>query len=112
MDNIQKLFFIKSVHTIIWAFYVLVIGYIVYAGVSDRIGILVWIAIGLVIVEGFVLLLNDWRCPLTLVGRRYTKNTDDNFDIFLPKWLARNNKVIFTTVYAIGVILVVWRVVR
>lgn len=112
MDNARKLFFIKVVHTAIWTFYVLVIAYIVYAGIADQIGVLVWVAIGLVILEGLVLLFNDWHCPLTLVGRRYTKVTNDNFDIFLPKWLARNNKSIFTTIFTIGVILVVWRIIN
>ena len=109
MDNARKLFFIKVVHTLIWAFYVLVIGYVVYAGITDRVSTLAWIAIGLVVFEGLVLLFNEWHCPLTLVGRRYTDNASENFDIFLPQWLARNNKIIFTAIFAVGVVLVVWR---
>ncbi len=33
-----------------------------------------------------------------------------NFDIFLPNWLARHNKTIFTSIYLIGVIIVLFRV--
>ena len=110
MVNAQKLFFIKVVHTLIWTFYVVTIAYVVYAGITDRIGVLVWVAIGLVFFEGLVLLFNGWHCPLTVVGRRYTDDSRDNFDIFLPEWLARNNKFIFTTIFAFGIILVVWRI--
>lgn len=105
----RKLFIIKINHTIIWTFFVMTILYILYAGITDNIGMLVWIAISLIIIEGIVLLVNGWRCPLTLLGQKYTDNTDTGFDIFLPKWLAKNNKTIFTTIYFIGVVIVIYR---
>jgi polyferredoxin len=49
----------------------------------------------LVIGETVVLVLNGWRCPFTGVAARYTDDRRDNFDIFLPAWLARHNKLIF-----------------
>ena len=110
MDNSEKLFAIKLVHTLIWLFFVIVIFYILYSGITDRITSLTWIAIGLVIVEGIVLLLCNMFCPLTIVARRYSNSKKDNFDIFLPNWLARHNKLIFTTIYLIGVLIVLIRV--
>ncbi|HLA68411.1 MAG TPA: hypothetical protein VJN65_01815 [Bacteroidota bacterium] len=109
--NDRKLFLIRTVHTLIWIFFVSVIAYVVYAGVIDRITSSVWIAIGLVVFEGILLLINEGKCPLTLIASRYTDKREDNFDIFLPNWLARNNKFIFTAIFAVGVVLVVWRVV-
>lgn len=47
------------------------------------------------LVEAVVILLNRGSCPLTAVAARYTADRADNFDIFLPVWLARCNKVIF-----------------
>jgi hypothetical protein len=108
--NNAKLLFIKTIHTIIWAFFVSVIAFIVYAGVTDMITQYVWMAIGLVVFEGILLLANSGKCPLTPIAARYTESAEDNFDIFLPKWLARNNKLLFTTIFAIGVVLVLWRV--
>jgi hypothetical protein len=32
----------------------------------------------------------------------------DNFDIFLPEWLARHNKLVFGTIFALGELLLVW----
>jgi hypothetical protein len=51
-----------------------------------------------------VLAFNQMRCPLTSVAARYTDDRLDNFDIFLPEWLARHNKVIFGTLYLAGVL--------
>jgi hypothetical protein len=43
-------------------------------------------------------------CPLTGVPARYTDNRQENFDIYLPFWLARYNKHIVGTLYFGGVI--------
>lgn len=109
MTNAVKLALIKIVHTAIWAFFVTVIIYIVYSGFSNKINVLTWIAIGLVIAEGLVLVMFKMFCPLTLVARRYSDSNKDNFDIYLPNWLARYNKIIFTTIYLAGVALVLFR---
>ncbi|WP_197079510.1 hypothetical protein [Desulfosporosinus sp. I2] len=105
----HNLLMIKVLHTVIWAFFVLIILYILYTAIIDRIDILTWIAIALIVVEGIILLINGWRCPLTIVGEKYTEQTDVGFDIFLPRWVSKNNKTIFTTIYSIGVILVIYR---
>lgn len=66
-----------------------------------------WLSVALVldlIVLGEVMVLaaNGWRCPLTDVARRYTDDRADNFDIYLPLWLARHNKVIFGWLFVAG----------
>jgi hypothetical protein len=48
-------------------------------------------------------------CPLTVMARKYSDSEKDNFDIFLPIWLAKYNKLIFTTLYVIGLIIVLMR---
>ena len=111
MDNSGKLIAIKLIHTVIWLFFVIIIFYILYAGITDQITLFTWIAIGLVVLEGIVLMLCNMFCPLTIVARKYSDSQKDNFDIFLPNWLARHNKTIFTTIYLIGVLIVLFRVV-
>lgn len=51
------------------------------------------------------------QCSLTRVAGRYTDERRPNFDIFLPPWLARYNKVIFGVLYLVGIALTVarWR---
>ncbi|MDZ7608105.1 MAG: hypothetical protein U5K79_21570 [Cyclobacteriaceae bacterium] len=97
-------------HTLIWIFFVGVIFYVVYSGISGIINIYTWIAITLIIGEGIVLTIFKMSCPLTIMARKYSDSDKDNFDIYLPNWLARHNKTIFTTIYIIGVITVLVRV--
>jgi len=40
---------------------------------------------------------------------RYTDDRSDNFDIFLPLWLARNNKLIFGLLFISGESVWLWR---
>lgn len=71
------------------------------------------VLIGAVLVEVLVLLINGWRCPLTGVAARYTDDRRDNFDIYLPLWLARYNKEIFGALFIAGLLftwaLWIWR---
>lgn len=110
MQPAQKLLLLKLLHTAIWAFFVAVIAYVVYSGIADRVTTLTWIGIALVIGEGLVLLLFKMFCPLTVLARKYSDSGKDNFDIFLPNWLAKYNKLIFTSLFAAGLILVLIRV--
>jgi hypothetical protein len=34
---------------------------------------------------------------ITVIARKYSDSTKDNFDIFLPNWLAKYNKLIYTS---------------
>jgi len=110
MNASEKLTVVKIVHTLIWLFFVAVIFYILYSGISNKINVYTWIAIGLIIAEGVVLVMFRMFCPLTLIARKYSDSDKDNFDIYLPNWLARYNKIIFTTIYLVGVIIVILRV--
>jgi hypothetical protein len=40
--------------------------------------------------------------PLSSLAGRYTEERADNFDIYLPLWLARRNKTIFGTLFVVG----------
>lgn len=109
MNKAQKLLVIKLFHTLIWIFMVSVIFYVLYSGISGRINILTWISAVIIIMEGAVLALFKMSCPLTILARKYSYSTKDNFDIYLPVWIARYNKQIFTLIFAIGIIIVCFR---
>jgi hypothetical protein len=42
--------------------------------------------------------------PAHRCGSRFTDDRADNFDIYLPLWLARYNKVIFGWLFAAGML--------
>lgn len=92
---------VKTTHTAVWLFFVVCI---VGAPIAAYVGHFGWAAllVGLVACEALVLLFNRWTCPLTGVAARYTERRDDNFDIYLPRWLAKYNKAIFTPLYLLG----------
>ena len=104
-DRSATLVAIKLLHTAIWAFFVACIIGIPVAGVYrqfDRAGIL----IALVLIECAVIGFNKGRCPLTNLAARYTDERADNFDIYLPLWLARHNKEVFGTLFALSIVFV------
>ena len=94
---------IKVLHTIVWALFVVCIVAIPIASWYGANRVALWLA-AIVSVEVAVLALNKWRCPLTALAARYTAERRANFDIYLPEWLARHNKVIFGTIYFVGVV--------
>ena len=103
MRNDTKLIFIRTLHTIIWIFFNVVLFYMAYAVIINKIDRFVWIGIFLIIMEGIILIIFNKMCPLTIVARRYSDSTKDNFDIYLPNWLAKWNKLIYTTLF-VGII--------
>lgn len=104
-EQVRQLRLVKVAHTAVWAFFAAcVLGIPVAAARGDfrTAGLL----IACVAAESLVLVLvfNRMRCPLTDVAARYTADRRDNFDIYLPEWLARYNKHIFGSLFVIGVV--------
>ncbi len=103
--------FIKIIHTIIWAIMVAAILYILYCGLTNQFNILLWVSIGLIFLEGLALLLNKWNCPLTSIAARYTPDRTDNFDIYLPIFLAKYTKTVFSALFVIGLFIVIFNMI-
>lgn len=99
---------IRILHTLVWAFFAACIVAIPLASWRGEHRVAAWLA-AIVFVEVLVLMINRWRCPLTGVAARYTADRSDNFDIFLPAWLARHNKVLFGSLYVAGVAYALFR---
>jgi hypothetical protein len=101
---------IKVAHTLAWA---------LFAGCIVALPVFAWerrldvalLLIGIVMVEIAILAFNRMRCPLTAIAARYTSDRRDNFDIYLPLWVARYNKQIFGTLFGAGVLytIIQWR---
>lgn len=95
---------VRSLHTLIWAFFAGIIVAIPVVAWQRRFGVLIGLA-GIVLVEVAVLAANQMRCPLTAVAARYTDDRSDNFDIHLPLLVARYNKHIFGSLFVAGLVL-------
>lgn len=107
----NKLKKLKLIHTIIWYFYLLVFCYILIDLVFNLFSVFLWICIGLVFLEGIILLFNGWRCPITIKAKKLNNIEETGFDIYLPKWLAKNNKLIFSIIFFIELIILLYRLI-
>jgi hypothetical protein len=112
MNDKQKLVTIKLIHTAIWVFFNVVIFYLLYAVLINRIDKWIWIGLSLIFLEGVVLLIFKNICPVTLVARKYSSSDRDNFDIYLPEWLARYNKQIYSSIVVLIVIILLVRLLN
>jgi len=96
---------IKLSHTVVWAFFAGSIVVLPFAGLKRRFG---WALVltAIVLVECLILMANRGCCPLTGLAAQFTEDRGDNFDIFLPLWLARHNKTIFGFLFLCGELMV------
>ena len=107
MNAGRALVVVKVVHTVVWAFFagcIIAVPLLALAGQLRVATVLSVVVFG----EVVVLAVNRMRCPLTDVAQRYTDDRRDNFDIYLPLWLARNNKRIFGALFVAGEAMLVW----
>jgi len=106
---VSKLVIIKMLHTAIWVFFNVILFYLFYSVINNVITKWLWICIGIIVMEGLILLIFKGMCPLTLVAQKYSDFAKDNFDIYLPNWLARYNKLIYSTFFGVIIILLIYR---
>jgi hypothetical protein len=85
-------------HTVIWALFVGCIVALPLAGLKRRFDWALELT-AVVLLECIILIANRGRCPLTGLAAQLTEDRTDNFDIYLPLWLARHNKAIFGSLF-------------
>ena len=107
MRDDSKLRAIKLLHTAVWAVFagsIVATPAFTYRGAHT----VAWGLIAFVFLEVLVLVVNGMRCPLTDVAARYTDDRRDDFDIYLPLFVARYNKQIFGGLYVAGIVYAAW----
>jgi hypothetical protein len=104
------IFQIKLVHTIIFWILSLCTVYALFSGIADRVTIWTWVAVILLLIESVVLAVSGWRCPLTLLAERQGALRGSVTDIFLPRWCADRIFPVCGAMYAVALVLILWRV--
>ena len=101
---------VKLLHTVAWALIVGCILGIPLAACRGRFKTAGSLS-AVVLIECAILAVNHGRCPLTDFAARLTTNLAYNFDIFLPLWLARWNKLIFGALFLVSIVfaLMCWK---
>jgi hypothetical protein len=99
---------IKVLHTLVWAFMAgCILALPVFAFKRQFRWALFFTLV--ILTECAVLAMNRGRCPMTDWAARFTADRADNFDIYLPNWLARYNKAIFGTLFVVGELALFWQ---
>ena len=103
-------FWIKFVHTLIFVILCVSVFYALYSGIVNRLSFWTVVASGLIAVEGIVLILNGWRCPLTCWVERLGANNGAVSDIFLPAWFANHLFSICTPLCVVAYLIILIRI--
>ena len=111
VEDIDMIYWVKLIHTLIFFVASVCILYIVYCGIAGKIDRYLWTAIGIIFAIGIIHAANGFECPLTTVVYRLAGRRDVA-DIFLPDWFARNIMPVSAVIYAIGVVLIARRQYR
>jgi len=106
---LNRLFFIKSIHSLIFFVISACLIYVLYCGITKTYNLMLVLAISAIIFEGVALLLNQGRCPLTTFTERQGAEKGSVTDIFLPAWMARNTFRISTVLFTTGIVLLAFR---
>ncbi len=109
MKTESKLKVIKFIHTLVWVFFNVVIFFMLYSVLIDHLDKWLWIGYAIVLMECIILLIYKFKCPLTYIARKYSDSSLDNFDIYLPNWLARNNKTIYSIILILIILITFYR---
>lgn len=83
-----------------------------YAVLTNNLNKWLWIGYGLFVLEGITLVAYKFICPLTVLARKYSDSGKENFDIYLPNWLAKYNKLIYTSILAVIIILTFYQLLK
>lgn len=109
---------IKIIHTLIWVFFNFIIFYMLYAAMptaasyANKLDLWLWIGYGFLFLEGITLLTFKFVCPLTLIAQKYSNSKNDNFDIYLPSWLAKYTKSVYTSIFIIIFIITIYQIMN
>jgi hypothetical protein len=83
-----------------------------YAVIVNKLDVRLWIGYGIIFLEGITLVIFKSFCPVTVLARKYSNSSKDNFDIYLPNWLARHNKLIYTLILIIIFVITVYQLLK
>ena len=83
-----------------------------YAAIINKLDYWLWIGFSLFILEGIILVYFKFYCPLTIMARKYSDSPKPNFDIYLPAWLAKYNKLIYTSILVIIILVTIFQLLK
>lgn len=108
----RAVFLARTLHTLIFVVESICVFYVLYAAAANRVSRWTVAAVGVITVEGVVLLFNRMQCPLRIWTERLGAPRGSVTDLFLPRWLADRIFQIYTPLFVVGCLGVVRRMLR
>jgi hypothetical protein len=105
----QVLQLIRTAHTLIYTVMVTAIGALLFAGITGYCSMWLWIALGLVTLEGIAFFGDGMRCPLTALAVHYGAEKGHSFDTLLPERFTRYTFRLFGSLTGLGLLLLALR---
>jgi hypothetical protein len=106
----QKVFWIKTVHSLLFGLFSFCVAFAAYSAVTGVITGWTWSAVLLVLIEGLVLISRNWVCPLTDLAERYGSENGGITHLFMPKWLSDYVFQIWGVIFVVSVLVIIGRV--
>jgi hypothetical protein len=111
-DRLHSIRFIKSVHTIIFVPLSGLLFIFLYEVFANRVTYFTWVAVAVFLAEGAVLALNHGRCPLTSYAERLGSTHAQITDFFFPKWFANHVFEVYTSLFVVSLVRLVYLVMH
>lgn len=107
----KNVFYIKLIHILLFILVTVCMIYMLYTAAVDQITGLTWWAFGIVVFELLVLIVNDWKCPLTDLAEKKGAEVGSVADLFLPEQLSKHLFIVFSVSFSVACLLLIWRIV-
>ena len=104
--------FVKTIHTVIFCIMAGSVFFILYCGIANRFGLQLYLALGLVVLEGLVFFGNGMKCPLTALAQQYGAEKGYVFDSFFPERWTRYTLPVFGSLLLLGLVLLALRLLN
>ena len=85
------------------------VAYILYCSITKTYNWYLLSAISFVFLEGLVLVLNKWQCPLTDLAKEYGDKEGSVTQYFCPRWFVPHVFQTFTVLYFAGIVVLIIR---
>lgn len=108
----SAVFWVKFIHAIIFLLLLTATGIVVFSAVTGHINAATWLSFGSVVVEGIILMMNKWICPLTTFAEKLGAESGTVADLFFPRWLADRIFSINGTIFVVASVILVYRMVQ
>ena len=109
---LRSITFIKTVHTLIFIFIIIWVGIVFFTLLLDKISMLTWVGIGFMLLEGLILLISRWQCPLTVYAENLGADDGSVTRILLPGFIATRTFKIFATISVICFLMLLVRLLN